>query len=172
MPGRGGVRQVDGDLGVVDLASGAGVLALHPDRMGALLEIPRLVHHQHRGGVTEVVDQVVANVVADPVVVPDRPSQQVLHAVRGGLAGVLGERPAVLLWQVSQQPEHERPGVPSGLHPAKPASDPAQQLVQPRPPPGRSYAVARGHRLIFGCPHNTGSSTVAALSADQLRAAA
>jgi SRSO17 transposase len=32
VPGRGGVRQVDGDLGVVDLAGGAGVLALHPDR--------------------------------------------------------------------------------------------------------------------------------------------
>jgi hypothetical protein len=49
--GRGGVRQVDGDLGVVDLAGGAGVLALHPDRGGALLAVPGLVDHQHRGGV-------------------------------------------------------------------------------------------------------------------------
>jgi hypothetical protein len=156
MPGRGGIRQVDGDLGVVDLAGGAGVLALHSDRSGALLEVAGLVDHQHRTRVTEVVDQVVPDVVADGVLVPDRSSQQVLQAVRRGLAGVLGDRPAVLSWQVSQQPNHQRPGVPPWLHPAKPASDPAQQLVQPSLPPGRVnlYAVAGGHRLIVDCSHN------------------
>jgi hypothetical protein len=30
VPGIGGVEQVDGDLGVLDVAGGAGVLALHP----------------------------------------------------------------------------------------------------------------------------------------------
>jgi hypothetical protein len=60
----------------------------------------------------------------------------VLHAIRGGILGVLGDRPAVLSGQVSQQPEHERPGVPSRLHPAEPASVPAQQLLQPRLPAG------------------------------------
>ena len=50
VPSVGGIGQVDGDLGVVDLAGGAGVLALHPDRAGALLEIPSLVDHQHRLG--------------------------------------------------------------------------------------------------------------------------
>jgi hypothetical protein len=54
MPSVSCVGQVDGDLGVVDLAGGAGVLALHPHRAGALLEIARLIHHQHRGGVTKV----------------------------------------------------------------------------------------------------------------------
>jgi hypothetical protein len=53
----------------------------------------------------------------------------VLHAVRGGLAGVLGDRPAVLSGQVRKESKDQRPGVPSGLHPAKPARDPAQQLV-------------------------------------------
>jgi hypothetical protein len=80
-----------------------------------------------------------------------------VHAVRGGIPGVLGDRPAVLAGQVSQQPEHERPGPPSGLHPAKPASDPAQQLLQPRLPAGGIdlYAVASGHRPIVGCSHTT-----------------
>jgi hypothetical protein len=78
-----------------------------------------------------VLDQVVAHVIADGVLVPDRPSQQVLQAVGAGLAGVLSDRPAVLAWQVGQQPEHQRPGVPSRLHPAEPAGDPAQQLLQP-----------------------------------------
>jgi hypothetical protein len=76
-----------------------------------------------------VLQQVVADVVADGVLVPDRSSQQVLHTVRGGLAGVLGDRPAVLAWQVGQQSEHERASVPSGLHPAESARDPAQQLL-------------------------------------------
>jgi hypothetical protein len=156
VPGRGGVGQVDGDLGVVDLAGGAAVLATHPHRVGALLEIPGLVDHQHRGRVSQVLQQVVADVVADPVVVPDRPGQQVLHAVRGGLAGVLGDRPAVLTGQVRQQPEHQPPGPPPRLHPAEPARYPAQQLLQPRLPAGGIdlYAVASGHRLIVGCSHN------------------
>jgi hypothetical protein len=48
----------------------------------ALLEVPGLIDHQHRARVAEVLDHQGAHVVADPVVVPDRPGQQVLHAVR------------------------------------------------------------------------------------------
>ena len=80
-----------------------------------------------------------AHVVADPVVVPHRPTQQVLHPIRAGIAGMLGDRPAVLTWQLRQQPKHERPGPPAWLHPAEPARDPAQQLLQPRLPSGRVY---------------------------------
>src|SRR5215217_6910147 len=80
-----------------------------------------------------------------------------------GLAGMLGDRPAVLAGEVGQQPEHEGLGVPSRLHPAEPAGDPAQQLLQPRLPARRGYAVACGHCVLFGCPHTTGSSQLAAL---------
>jgi hypothetical protein len=165
VPGIGGVSQVDRDLGVLDPASGAGVLALHPNRPGALLEIPRLVDHQHGLRVAQVLDHPGAEVVADAVVVPHRPGQQVLHPVGSGVAGVLGDRPAVLARQVRQQAQHKGPSPLSWLHPRKPARDPAQQPIKPCPPSGRVdvYAVACGHRLIFGCPHNTGSSTVAAL---------
>jgi hypothetical protein len=106
-----------------------------------------------------------AHVIADPVVVPHRPGQQVLHPVGTGMPGVLGERPAVLARQVRKQPLHKRLGPPAWRHPAEPARDPAQQLLQPCPPTGGVcvYAVACGHRLIFGCRHNTGSSTVAAV---------
>jgi hypothetical protein len=78
---------------------------------------------------------------------------------------VLGDCPAVVAGQVRKQPDHERLGAPSWLHPAKPAGDPAQQLLQAWLPSVRVYlyAVACGHRLISGCAHNTGSSTVAAL---------
>jgi hypothetical protein len=159
-----GVDQVDSDLGVLDAACGAGVLALHPDRGGALLQIPGLIDDQHRGVLAEVLDEVVADVITHAVRVPYRTGQQVLHPVRAGIAGVFSERPAVLARQVGQQPQHERPGTAAWFHPAEPPRDPAQQLVQSRLPPGRRYAVACGHRLIFGCRHNTRSSTVAALA--------
>jgi hypothetical protein len=81
-----------------------------------------------------------------------------LHPIRAGVAGVLGDRPAVLAWQVGQQPAHERLGPPPQIHPAEPTCDPAQQLVEQLLPAGGVdvYAVACGHRLIFGCPHTTG----------------
>jgi hypothetical protein len=40
-------------LGVLDPPGRAGVLALHPDRGLALLEVPGLVYHQDRIGVTQ-----------------------------------------------------------------------------------------------------------------------
>ena len=90
MPGIAGVDQVDRDLGVLDSAGATGVLTLHPNRQGALLQISRLIDHQHGLWVAEVLDEVGAQVVADAVVVPHRPGQQVLHPVRAGVAGVLG----------------------------------------------------------------------------------
>src|SRR3954469_14552783 len=52
-----------------------------------------------------------------------------LHAVRGGLAGVLGDRPAVLARQIRQQPEQEPADPRLQLDPAEPAGDPLQQLI-------------------------------------------
>jgi hypothetical protein len=115
--------------------------------------------------VTEVLDHHGAHVIADRVVVPNRPGQQVLHPVGVGVADVLSDRPAVLAGQVRQQAAHERPGPLPQLHPSEPARDPTHRLVEQLLPPDRFhvYAVACGYRLIFGCPHNTGSTTVAAL---------
>jgi hypothetical protein len=90
------------------------------------------VDHQHRLGVTQMLDHVGAQVIAHAVFVPHRPGQQVLHPIRGGIPGVLGERPAVLAWPIRKQPQHERPGPPAWLHPPKPARNPAQQRIQVR----------------------------------------
>jgi hypothetical protein len=71
---------------------------------------------------------------------------------------MLGERPAVLSGQVGQQATDEGLGPPPQLHSREPTCDPAHQLVEQLLPAGwvDVYAVACGHRLIFGCPHNTG----------------
>jgi hypothetical protein len=53
VPNLAGIHQVDRDLGVLDPACGAGVLALHPHRLGALLQVAGLVHDQHRLRIAE-----------------------------------------------------------------------------------------------------------------------
>ena len=86
-----------------------------------------------------MLDQVGAQVIADSVVVPHRPTKQVLHPVRGGIPSVLGDRPAVLARQVGQQALHEPPGPPSWLHPCGPSRDPTQQPIERLLPAGRVY---------------------------------
>lgn len=44
--------QIHRDLGVLDAPGGAGVLALHPDRMHALLHVAGFVDDQERAGVS------------------------------------------------------------------------------------------------------------------------
>ena len=65
------------------------------------------------------------------------------------VAGVLGDRPAVLPRQVRQQPEHEPADPAAGLDPGEPARHPVEQPVGLGVPPAGIYAVARGHRLII-----------------------
>jgi hypothetical protein len=72
-----------------------------------------------------------------------------LHAIRAGLPGVLGDRPAILARQISQQPEHEPRDPSPWLDPRKPAGHPTEQLLQHPRPWLHRYAAAHGHRLIL-----------------------
>lgn len=146
------VDEVDGDLGVFDPPGGAGVLTLDTDGVGALLHVPGLVDHQHRVLVVEVLQDVLAHVVAHAVGIPLGPAEQVLHAVRGGLPGPLGDAPAVLPRQVRQQPQHEVPHPAPGLNTSEPTRYPAHQGLERLLPAGRVYAVTSGHRVIV-CLH-------------------
>ncbi|MDQ0956459.1 hypothetical protein QFZ66_000337 [Streptomyces sp. B4I13] len=109
VPPRAGVDEVDGDLGILDPPGRSGVLPLLSAGMGALLHVAGLVDDQHRGLVVEVLDDVFAHVVAGGVGIPRGPAQQMLHDVRAGLPGPLRDRPAVLAWQLRQQPQHQPP---------------------------------------------------------------
>ena len=75
------------------------VLALHPDRMHALLHIAGLIDDQDRAGITEGVDDVVTQIISNPVGVPFRPRQQMLQPIGGGITAMLGDRPAILAIQ-------------------------------------------------------------------------
>ena len=96
---------------------------------------------------------VAAQVIADAVGVPPGPRQQVLHPVRRGIPGLLGDRPAVLARQLGQQAQHERPRPAPRLHPAETRADPEHQLIECPEPAVRVYAVASGHRKIVMSPH-------------------
>jgi hypothetical protein len=63
-------------------------------------EVAGFVDDQHRACVAEVFGEVVTQVVADLLGVPDCFAQQVLHPVGGVVAGVFGDGPAVLVRQV------------------------------------------------------------------------
>src|SRR3954447_2245933 len=95
------------DLGILDPPSAAAVLPLHPDRVRSLFTSPVSSITNTACRVGEMVDDVVAGLLRHPVRVPDSPGQQVLRAVRTGVAGVLGDRPAVLARQIGQQPGQE-----------------------------------------------------------------
>jgi hypothetical protein len=144
-----GIGQIDRDLGVLDPPGGAGVLALHPDGVGALLQITGLVNYQHRVGVAEMRGDIVAQIVAHTIGVPTGPVEQVLHTVRIPVPGVLGDAPAVLARQISQQPEHKPPRPTAGLDPGEPARHPTEQPVGLGFPPSRPYPMAHGRRLII-----------------------
>src|SRR5215208_540379 len=141
-----GVGQEHPQLAVVDLAGGARVLALDPDRGRALLEEPGLIHHQHRARVAEVLDHIAAQVVPDQLRIPAGRGQQSLHPVRGALPGMLGQLPAVLATHVAYQPTQIRQHPPTRLGAGEPTADPGVQRLQPCRP--RLYFLDLYCRLV------------------------
>jgi hypothetical protein len=149
VPAAGGVREIDRDLRVLDPARGAGVLALHPDGVFAHLQIAGLVHDQHRVRFAQVIGDEPAQIRGHAVGIPDRPVKQVLHRVRAGQPGVLGDAPTGLARQFRKHPAHKPGEMLPGLHSREPAGNPVEELTFQRRPQAGLYAVARGHRVIF-----------------------
>jgi hypothetical protein len=129
-----GVGQEDADLAVLDPPGGAGVLTLHPRRLAALLQKPRLVHHQHPARVTQVLHDVAVHVIAQPIRIPTGAGQQPLHPIRRRLPSLLGQLPAVLARHITQQPPHEPGDSAADLRADKPRSDPLRQPLERRRP--------------------------------------
>ena len=73
VPTPGGVGEVHRDLGVLDAPGGAGVLALHPHGRHTLLHVPSFINHEYGTRVTKGVDDIVTQIITNPVSVPFRP---------------------------------------------------------------------------------------------------
>jgi hypothetical protein len=56
--------------------------------------------------------------------------EQPLHPVGGGIAGLLGQLPAILAFDRAEEPAQERPGVPADLASGEPGCDPGDERVQ------------------------------------------
>src|SRR5829696_439370 len=83
-------------LAVLLLARSTRVLWLNPNRLGPLLQEAGLVADEHRPLVCEVLDHVLAQVVAYQICVPLRLVEQSLHTIWGTVSNSLGHLPAVL----------------------------------------------------------------------------
>ena len=151
MSARGGIGQIHRDLGVLDAPGGAGVLALHPDGVHALLHITGFIKDQDRLRVTEGVDDVVAQIITHRIGVPFRPREQVLQAVGSGCAAVFGDGPAILA--VQAHPQDELASMPQGFVAGEARRDPVDHRRVLGPPPIGVYAVNRGDRGQFYCLH-------------------
>src|SRR4051794_31999137 len=125
-----GVAKENADLAVLDAPCRAGVLAVDPGRLGALLEKAGLIQHQDRGGVTQVLDHVGAQIIAERIGVPVNAREELLHAVRGVVAGRLGEVPAVLPLQGGQQALKISQGASARLRTPEPRGNPPSNRLQ------------------------------------------
>ncbi len=110
--------------------------------LGSLLHITGVVEHQHPIRVTQLIDHIGAQVIADRVGVPHRLAQQPLHPLRAAVAGLFGQLPTRPAVHIGQQSEQERPSPPTRLHPTAPARDPRERRVELFQPRLDVYAVA------------------------------
>ena len=155
VPGWGGVAGVNNVDAVGDPPGAPQVLAFHPGGVLTGLLLPRLVDHQHRiSGVAQVPHREGAHRVHRLTGVPGRALQQPLHPVRRGVPGLLGQRPAILAREVTEQPGDVLAGLPPRLDPRETARQPAHhQLIQLLT--GRRGFLYRGggSRLKIGSCH-------------------
>src|SRR5215208_7053220 len=91
-----GIAEEHADLAVLLLARSTRVLWLNPNRLGPLLQEAGLVADEHRPLVCEVLDHVLAQVVAYQICVPLRLVEKSLHTIWGTVSNSLGHLPAVL----------------------------------------------------------------------------
>ena len=100
-----------------------------PQDFRPLLQKAGLVHDEHASGlISEMLDDVVPEVVADAVGVPGGGTQQALHAPGPGFADRLRELPAVLALDALQQAGQVAPGSLPRFAAGETVSDPRVQL--------------------------------------------
>ena len=149
MPAAGGNGQGDRHLAQRDTTDGAAVLARRAGRIRRRLLIGRLIHDQHRIPIIEMTDRPGRRDIQHLLLIPDRPRQQMLQPVRPAVPHRLGNRPAVVIFQLHQQPAHHLDARLPGLPPRKAPSHPPQQISQQRRPGIIGYRDSRGCRILI-----------------------
>ena len=126
--------------------------AAAPPAWRCLFVRPRRIHHQHRAGITQLLHDVTAHVVADPVGVP--PARDSMCCIP---SGVRSPACSAIVQQFSrqlgQQAQHERPGPARGSTRLNRA--PARVISSSNVPSQRPavYAGASGRQKIIASHH-------------------
>src|SRR3954469_25160458 len=134
MPFAAGISQEHANLAVLDAPGSAAVLACHPGRLGAFLQKAGLVDDQHRFPIGQALDHVGATRVTRGRLVPLHMREQPLRAPRPGVAEMLGQLPAVLAFDRTQQALKIEPGLPTRLGPYEQLAQAGVQRTQLRAP--------------------------------------
>lgn len=116
--------------------------------MVPLLHEAGVVEDQHAVCTAELFSHVCLQVVAQAVGVPAAVGEQVLQAVRGGVAGVFGELPAVLSAYRAEQSADVVPHPPPGFHTAKAGSGLQEEFFEFQVPGVRRYIVDHDNELL------------------------
>jgi hypothetical protein len=149
MPAAGGIGQGDRHLAQCDTAHGAAVLAGRAGRGARGLLIGGLIHDQHRIPVIEVSDRPGRRDVQNPLVVPDRARQEMLAPARPAMPGRLGDCPAVVIFQLHQQPVRYLAAALPGFPPGKAPGHPPRQIRQQRGPGIIGYRGSGGCCIVI-----------------------
>ena len=125
-----GIAEKHPDLAVFNPAGRAGILALHADRLGPLLEKARFIKHQNSLVITQMLDRIAPQIIANQIGVPARPRQKLLHPVRRPIARRFGKLPAVLPFQRRHQTAKIGNHTPTRLRPQKMMPKPGAKVIQ------------------------------------------
>jgi hypothetical protein len=118
--------------------------------MRALLDEAGLVQHQHGVRITQLLDDVGLQVVADLLGIPAHAAEKVLHPVGRGIAGTLGQLPAILALHRGQQPAQIGQQASARLDPGEAGRKARAQPLQLRRPGGRVLQSRHGNSLHDG----------------------
>src|SRR3981081_4148010 len=102
------VGSEDPDLAVRDLACGTGILPRHAARRLALLEKAGLVDHEHRIVIRQMLDDIIADDIAQGISIPIHATQDRLLTPWAGIASRLGAHPTGLALLISEQAFQEQ----------------------------------------------------------------
>src|SRR3981189_1570155 len=103
MTGARNVGREDADLAVRDLARGASVLSRHSARRLALLEKAGLVDHEHRIVIRQMLDDIIADDIAQAISIPIPATEDRLLPPRARIASCLRAHPTSFALLISEQ---------------------------------------------------------------------
>src|ERR1700687_4701974 len=145
----------DADLAVRDLAGGTSVLPRHPARRLALLEKAGLVDHEDRIVIRQMLDDIIADDIAQGISIPIPATQDRLLPPWAGIASRLRAHPTGLALLISEQAFQKQACIPRNTILIEQRTHPFLDLTKRRRPQRKRLFNRRWPRprsSNHGCP--------------------